>query len=77
MDFKVREVKTKSGKIAVQVYTLVNRKRNILKHLGSGSNKSEIQDLKEQALNWIQEEINRNGLFKVGEDSFLKNFRGI
>lgn len=75
MDFKVREVKTKSGKVAVQVYTLINRRRNILKHLGSGSNKSEILDLKEQASNWIKEEMGRNGLFKVGEDSFLKNYR--
>lgn len=77
MDFKVREVKTKSGKTAVQVYTLINRKRNILKHLGSGNSNSEIQDLKEQALNWIQEEISRNGLFKDGEDSFLKNYEYI
>ena len=51
MDFKVREVKTKSGKVAVQVYTLTNRKRNILKHLGSGSNESEIQDLKDRPKN--------------------------
>lgn len=77
MNFKVREVKTKSGKTAVQVYVLNNRKRNILKHVGSGNTKSEIQDLKEQALNWIQEEISKNGLFKVGEDSFTKNYEYI
>lgn len=74
MNFKVREVKTKSGKTAVQVYTLINRRRNILKHLGSGNNEAEVKDLKEQALNWIQEEISRNGLFKDGEDSFLRNY---
>ena len=47
MNFKIREVQTASGKIAVQVYTLINRKRNILKHLGSGNNEAEIKDLKE------------------------------
>ncbi|MDP1994461.1 MAG: IS1634 family transposase, partial [Ignavibacteria bacterium] len=52
-------------------------RRNILKHLGSGSNESEIQDLKEQALNWINEETNKNGLFKDREDSFLKNYKYI
>lgn len=77
MNFKVREIKTKSGKTAVQVYVLNNRKRNILKHVGSGNTKSEIQDLKEQAFNWIQEEISKNGLFKVGEDSFTKNYEYI
>ena len=77
MNFKVREVKTKSGKTAVQVYVLNNRKRNILKHIGSGNTKSEIQDLKEQAFNWIQEEISKNGLFKDGEDSFTKNYEYI
>lgn len=77
MNFKIREVKTTSGKVAVQVYTLINRKRNILKHLGSGDNESEIQDLKEQALNWINEEVNKNGLFKGEEDSFFKNYKYI
>ena len=75
MNFKIREVKLKSGKVAVQVYTIANRKRNILKHLGSSGIKSEIKDLKEQAANWIQEEMNKNGLFQDNQDSFFKNYK--
>lgn len=74
MNFKIREVKLKSGKTAVQVYIIAKRKRTILKHLGSSGNKPEINDLKEQANNWIQEEINKKGLFQDREDSFLKNY---
>lgn len=75
MNFKIREVKLKSGKIAVQVYAIVNRKRTILKHLGSSDDKMKINDLKEQAINWIQEETNKKGLFQDREDSFLKNYK--
>ncbi len=75
MNFKIREVKLKSGKMAVQVYTIVDRKRNILKHLGSSGSESGIKDLKEQATNWIQEEMNRSGLFQDNHDSFFKNYK--
>ncbi len=75
MNFKIREVKLKSGKVAVQVYTIVNRKRNILKYLGSSDKIAEIRDLKEQAINWIQEEMNKNGLFQDNQDSFFKNYK--
>jgi len=75
MNFKIREVKLKSGKIAVQVYIIAKRKRNILKHLGSSNNELEIKDLKEQAIDWIREEINKKGLFQNKEDPFLKNYK--
>ncbi len=75
MNFKIREVKLKTGKVAVQVYTIVNRKRNILKHLGSSDNEVEIKDLKEQAGNWVQEEMSRNGLFQDAQDTFFKNYK--
>lgn len=75
MNLKIREVKLKSGKVAVQVYAIVNRKRNILKHLGSSDNEAEIKDLKEQADNWIREEMSRNGLFQDAQDTFFKNYK--
>jgi len=74
VNFKIREVKLKSGKTAVQVYTIVKRKRNILKHLGSSKGETEIKDLKEQALNWIQEETSKKGLFQDARDVFFKNY---
>ena len=75
MDFKIRTTKTKTGKTAVQVINYVKRKVNILKHIGSGKNKNEIQDLKGQAVNWINSEINRTGLFKNNQDLFFKNYQ--
>lgn len=75
MDFKIRTTKTSSGKTAVQVINYVKRKVNVLKHLGSGDNKEEIEILKEQATNWIKQELNRTGLFQDNEDSFFKNYQ--
>lgn len=75
VDFKIREVKTNSGKTAVQVYTLVKRKRNILKHVGSGKDQKEIEDLKEEAKNWIEIETNVKGLFQSAPESFSKNYQ--
>lgn len=75
MNFKIRTTKTKTNKTAVQVINYVERKVNILKHIGSGSNKEEISKLKEQAANWISLEMNRNGLFQNNQDSFFKNYQ--
>jgi hypothetical protein len=41
---KFREVKTGSGKTAVQVYYLHHRKRVIVKHLGSTSTNEELDN---------------------------------
>jgi len=43
--FKARKVKTASGKTAVQVVTRVRRRTNIIKHLGSAGNQSELNNL--------------------------------
>lgn len=75
MNFKIREVKLINGKIAIQVYLITNRKRNILKHIGSGTTKSEVNDLKEQAINWINLETSKTGLFKDNHDSFFNNYK--
>lgn len=75
MNFKIRNVKLKSGNTSVQVYILNNRKREILKHIGSSNTESGINDLKEQAINWIKEESNKNGLFQDNQDSFFNNYK--
>lgn len=75
MNFKIREVKTNSGKTAVQVYILVKRKRNILKHLGSGKNQKEIENLKKEAKNWIEIETNAKGLFWSAPELFSENYQ--
>ena len=40
---KIREVKTASGKIAVQVILYKDYKRKVLKHLGSAKDEKEIE----------------------------------
>jgi transposase len=60
---KFREVKTGSGKIAVQVYYLHNRKRVIVKHLGSASTTQEHDNLKQQAQQFIEDYSSQTSLF--------------
>jgi len=75
MDFKIRTVKTKSGKIAVQVINYAKRKVNVLKHLGSATNKEEVEALKKKAENWISMETNKKGLFGTGKDPYFSHYR--
>jgi hypothetical protein len=74
---KFREVKTGSGKIAIQVYYLHNRKRVIAKHLGTASTKEELEHLKCQAEQFIADHSNQVSLFpslKHGAYSYLEHY---
>jgi hypothetical protein len=74
---KFREVKTGSGKIAIQVYYLHNRKRVIVKHLGSASTDDELDNLKHQAGQFIGDHSNQASLFpssKAGAYSYLEQY---
>lgn len=74
---KFREVKTGSGKIAIQVYYLHNRKRVIVKHLGSASTMEELDNLKIQAEQLIRDYSNQGSLFpssKPGAYSYLEQY---
>ena len=74
---KYREVKTGSGKTAVQVYYLHNRKRVIIKHLGSANTNEELDNLKQQARQYIEDYSNQTSLFpslKSGSYSYLEQY---
>ncbi len=74
---KIREVKTGSGKIAVQVYYLHNRRRVIVKHLGSAMTIEELDTLKLQAQQFIEDYSNQKSLFpplKSGAYSYLDQY---
>ena len=74
---KLREVKTGSGKIAIQVYYLQNRKRCIVKHLGSASTNDELENLKHLAERFIEDYSNQTSLFpssKSGAYSYLEQY---
>ncbi len=74
---KYRSVKTSSGKIAVQVYYLQNRKRVIVKHLGSASTNDELNNLKHQAEQFFVDFSKQASLFpssKSGAYSYLEQY---
>jgi transposase len=77
---KFREVKTGSGKTAVQVYYIYNRKRVIVKHIGSAMTIEELDKLKDQAQQFIQDYSNQTSLFpslKAGSYSYLELYECI
>ena len=74
---KIREVKTGSGKIAVQIYRLHNRKHVIVKHLGSSNSSEGIDDLKQQAQQFIEDHSNQTSLFptlRSGAYTYLEQY---
>lgn len=74
---KLRKVKTGSGKIAIQVYYLQNRKRCIVKHLGSASTNDELENLKPLCELFIEDYSNQTSLFpssKSGAYSYLEQY---
>lgn len=75
MDFRIRTTKTKTNKTAVQVINYAERKVNILKHIGSGNGEEEVKNLKVQAVNWINAETNKTGLFQNNQDSFFESYQ--
>jgi transposase len=74
---KYRGVKTGSGKTAVQVYYLHDRKRVIVKHLGTANNTEELDTLKQQAQQFIDDYSSQTSLFpllKSGAYSYLDQY---
>src|SRR3989344_1538810 len=74
MDFKIRTTKTSSGKTAIQIINYVNRKVNMVKHIGSADKEDELAILREKAEIWISDKIDKEGLFKK-EDHFHKHYQ--
>lgn len=73
---KLRQVKTGSGSIAVQVIEYVNRKTKILKHIGSAKSEADIGKLEKLGVAWIQEVQQQIPLFKeklVDENQIFKD----
>ena len=74
MDFKIRTTKTASGKIAVQIINYVDRKVNLIKHIGSANREDGLLKLREQAKIWINDRMGKEGLFRE-EDHFHKHYQ--
>jgi hypothetical protein len=74
---KYREVRTGSGKTAIQVFYLYYRKRVIVKHLGSAMTDEELDNLIHQARQFIEDYSSQTSLFpslKLGAYSYLDQY---
>lgn len=60
---RVRTVTTASGSTAVQVIRYQERKRIIVKHIGSAHTQGELQSLRETARQWIEHATKQQSLF--------------
>jgi transposase len=67
MDYHIRKIKTGSNSIAVQIIKYENRKRVVVKHVGSAHNKDEIIILLDNAAKWIAEQTKQISLFPQEE----------
>jgi hypothetical protein len=70
MSYHIRKVKTGSKAIAVQVIKYENRKRVVVKHIGSAHNEEEVIILFDNAANWISEQTKQIPMF-VQEERFI------
>lgn len=61
--YHVRTVKTASGASAVQIVSYQNRKRIILKHIGSAHTQEELNSLRTTAKLWIDRQSKQQRLF--------------
>lgn len=61
--FHIRTTKTGSRKTAVQIIRYTKRKLIVVKHLGSANDSKEVQRLKHNASNWIEETTKQQSLF--------------
>ncbi len=67
MKYHIRKIKTASNGIALQVIRYQNRKRVVVKHIGSAHNKDEVLILLDNAKNWIEEQTKQIPLFPEKE----------
>jgi transposase len=67
MKYHIRKVKTASDSTAVQIIKYENRKRVIVKHMGSAHNKDEVTILWNNAESWITEQTKQLPLFAQEE----------
>lgn len=71
MKYHIRKIKTGSGNIAVQVINYENRKRVVVKHIGSAQTKEELTILRNNAADWISEQTEQLSLFPRQEEHFI------
>jgi Transposase DDE domain len=75
MNYKLRTLKTKSGKYEVQVICYHRRKTIVANHLGTANDEGGAKHLVEDGKRWIQEQSETYGLWSSERDGgFLENY---
>lgn len=78
--YKIREIKYSTSSISIQVYKIVNRKRIIVRHIGTARNEQEKSDLINLAQDFIKKEsiqftlfesTKPNNIFYVSQTEFI------
>ena len=77
MMFSIRKVKTKSGRIAIQVVRYFGHASRIYKHIGSAKNNEEVDILKVKAKEWINNQTAQGSLFPEQRQKILQVERGV
>jgi len=62
--YKIREIKYSTNSISIQVYHILNRKRVVVKHIGTAHNEQEKIDLLFIANDFIEKASKQLSLFK-------------
>jgi len=62
--YKIREISYASNSVSIQVYQIVNRKRVIVRHIGTARNEQEKADLLTLAHDFIDKASKQLGLFE-------------
>lgn len=65
--YKIRQIKYSSNSVSIQVYKIENRKRVILRHIGTAHNEQEKNDLPALANDFIEKLSKQLHLFENGE----------
>jgi transposase len=73
--FHIRTVKTASKANAVQIIKYENRKRVIVKHIGSAHDKEKLKKLKETAASWIEQSSKQQTLFPKERISIAEQYQ--
>ena len=75
--YKIRQIQYTSKSVSIQVYRIENRKRIIVKHIGTARNEKEKSDLLQIAKQYIQQLSKQISLFEENTSAHLLNLHQI
>ena len=75
--YKIREIKYSTNSISIQVYQIINRKRVVLRHIGTAHNEQEKVDLLVLANDFIEKASKQLNLFKNNQSNNILHLNQI